>query len=73
MKDKTIRKKDVSGFLDRLIQSYRVYAPVMENGYFLFKTIKSGSEANLDYQNAQDVSERYSFPPIRGAFSLPVG
>jgi sulfhydrogenase subunit beta (sulfur reductase) len=62
LKDKIIEKKDVSGFLDRLIQSYRVYAPVMQNGYFLFKAIKSGSEASLDYHNAKMSPKDILFP-----------
>jgi ferredoxin len=62
LKAKTIRKKDISGFLDRIIQSYRVYAPVMQNGYFLFKTIKSGSEASLDYHNAKMSPKDVLFP-----------
>ena len=68
LKDKTIRKKDVSDFLDRLIQSNRVYAPVMENGYFLFKTIKSGSEVNLDYQNAKMSPKDILFPQSEALF-----
>jgi sulfhydrogenase subunit beta (sulfur reductase) len=62
LKAKTIRKKDISGFLDRLIQAYRVYAPVMQNGYFLFKTIKSGSEASLNYHNTKMSPKDILFP-----------
>lgn len=68
MEAKIIDKKDMAGFLDRLIRNYRVYAPVRRDDRFSFEVLKSGDEVCPDYPNSKMSPKGVLFPQSEDLF-----
>jgi sulfhydrogenase subunit beta (sulfur reductase) len=68
LKTKTIKKKNIPGFLDRLIKECTVYAPVKRDDNVFFDTIQSGGEAFLEYQNSKVPPKNILLPQTETLF-----
>ncbi|WP_347491053.1 4Fe-4S dicluster domain-containing protein [Desulfoscipio sp. XC116] len=64
-----VSKKDIPGFLDKLISEYQVFAPVQEGSYTLFKQICSGADAVLTAGNTKLSAKEVFFPQSEKLFS----
>lgn len=73
MKDKIISKKDIAGFVDRLVGEYRVFAPLKRDRVVTFQGIGSGSEVFLDYQNSDKPPKEVFFPQSERLFAWSLG
>ena len=60
MKMLRIEKKDLSGFLDKLKDVYRLYGPVRQEDMFSFVPIQDASEIDVSFQNSL-VSPKHMF------------
>jgi len=67
-----ISKKEVSSFLDGLINDYQVFAPVMKNGYVEFEKIKTGTDVYLEYKNTKKPAKQIFFPQSEEIFSYNI-
>ncbi len=68
LKAKTIKKKNIPGFLDQLIKEYIVYAPVKKDDHVFFDRIRSGGEAFLEYQNSKIPPKNILLPQTETLF-----
>lgn len=64
-----ISKKEVSSFLDGLINNYQVFAPVKKDGYAEFEQIKAGTDAYLECENTKKPAKQIFFPQSEEMFS----
>jgi sulfhydrogenase subunit beta (sulfur reductase) len=62
MKLKIVDKKDVPALIDKLIEGYRVFAPVDAEKYARLMEVASGSEACLELQNPKLASKEILLP-----------
>lgn len=69
MKAKIIKKRDISNFLNNLLQEYEVLAPVKREGLVLFDRISSGGEAFLDYANSKKSLKEILLPQSERLFT----
>jgi len=69
MTAKIIRKEDIAGLLESLMEEYEVFAPVKRDGFVLFERISSASEVFLDYQNSLVPPKQLTFPQTETLFS----
>jgi len=67
-----ISKKDLPGFLDKLISEYQVFAPVQEGSLTFFKPISSGTDADLTAANTKLPAKEIFFPQSEKLFSYNV-
>lgn len=67
-----VSKNDIPGFLDKLIATYQVYAPVKHDTYTLFKQISSGAQAELGAANTKMPVKEIFFPQTEELFSYKV-
>ena len=67
-----LNKKDVPGFLDKLISEYQVFAPTQEGAYTLFNPITSGEQAVLTANNTRLPAKEMFFPQSEQLFSYNV-
>lgn len=67
-----VAKKDIPSFLDSLKQNYKVYAPVKQDDYVVFKTILDGSEVVLDYANSKIPPKGIMFPQSEKLFTFKI-
>lgn len=67
-----LSKKDIPGFLDKLIANYQVFAPVQKGSYTLFKQINSGNDAVLDGGITKLPVKELFFPQSEKLFSYNV-
>jgi len=62
MKFKIIDKKEIPALIDKLIERYRVFAPVDAGKYARLMEVASGSEASLELQNPKLASKEILLP-----------
>jgi ferredoxin len=62
MSELEIAKTEIVGLLDNLIRTYKVFAPVEQNGFVTFQEIRSGGEASLNYINSKKPPKEIFFP-----------
>ena len=62
MKSKIVDKTDVPALIDKLIERYRVFAPVDAEKYTRLMEIASGDEASLDLQSLKLSSKEILLP-----------
>lgn len=67
-----IKKSELSAVLDKIMAGYKVYAPVKEGNYAVFKQITCGSQAYLDYSNSKIPPKGVLFPQSEKLFSYSV-
>lgn len=67
-----VSKKDIPVFLDKLMESYQVIAPVTTDNYTLFKPISSGTQAVLDVPNTKLSVKEIFFPQSERLYSYKV-
>jgi sulfhydrogenase subunit beta (sulfur reductase) len=53
MSDKIIQKEDLSNFVKSLRESYEVFAPVKENGFYSFKALHGEQNIDLNFPNTR--------------------
>lgn len=53
MSDKIIQKEDLSNFVKSLRESYEVFAPVKENGFYSFKALNGEQNIDLNFPNTR--------------------
>ena len=66
----TIDKEHTAGFLNKLIKSFRVVAPVDNGKTIRFQEIKSSDEIKLDYSNTKLASKEILFPQTEILFTV---
>jgi ferredoxin len=66
----TIDKKHTADFLNKLIKSYRVVAPVDDGKTIRFQEIESSNEIKLDYTNTKLASKEILFPQTEILFTV---
>lgn len=64
-----IKKNELSGYLDKLIQTYQVFAPVERDSDTCLKQIAAGTEAVLDFGNTSIPPKDILFPQSETLFS----
>jgi len=64
-------KGDLAGFLEGLLADWTVVAPVMHDGIVSFRTITSGTEADLDYSNSAQSPKGVVLPQVETLLSCP--
>jgi sulfhydrogenase subunit beta (sulfur reductase) len=69
MEVKVIKKKDIAGWLNSLVQEYEVFAPVKEGGLVRFGRIGSASEVCQEYQNSKVPPKHILFPQSETLFT----
>jgi ferredoxin len=69
MKAKILKKRDIAGFLDKLLKEYEVFAPVKREDLVVFGRIRSGKEAFLDYINSKMPPKELLFPQSEALFT----
>lgn len=57
-----LKKDQVTNWLNKLMQTYQVFAPEKEDNYFYFRQISSGDQATLDYNNSSIPPKEVLFP-----------
>ncbi|RJQ30905.1 MAG: 4Fe-4S ferredoxin [Peptococcaceae bacterium] len=57
-----LNKEQISGWLNELIKTYQVFAPVKADDYFCFQQISSGDQAVLNYTNSKVPPKEVLFP-----------
>jgi len=62
MKDRILKKDGLVDFLNKLLESFHVIAPVGQEAYSLYQTIKSGDEVCLDYIRPLKSAKEVFFP-----------
>jgi ferredoxin len=62
MAAKIVKKDKMASFLDKLIGQFQVFAPVRAEEGYLFREIRSGDEARLDFYNTLRVPKEFFFP-----------
>ena len=62
MKSRLISKGDLAGFLDDLLETRQVYAPVEQGGLTGFESIREGSQVTLSNQNSHRPLKDIFFP-----------
>ena len=57
-----LKKDQVTNWLNKLLQTYQVFAPEKEDNSFYFRRISSGDQAILDYNNSSIPPKEVLFP-----------
>lgn len=57
-----LKKDQLNNWLNKLMQTYQVFAPEKEGNSFYFKQISSGDQATLDYANSGISPKEVLFP-----------
>ena len=57
-----LKKDQVTNWLNKLMQTYQVFAPEKEDNSFYFRQISSGDQAILDYNNSSIPPKEVFFP-----------
>jgi len=68
MSDRILPKAGLSGFLDQLLESYSVVAPVEQGEYSLFRPIERGEEVCLKYDRPAMSAKEVFFPQNENLF-----
>jgi len=69
MKEKTIEKKLLAGFIDLLLEEYDVFAPVEEDTLLRFSKISSSSQVSLDSPRLERSPKEIFFPQCETLFT----
>ncbi|MDD5590708.1 MAG: 4Fe-4S dicluster domain-containing protein [Dehalococcoidales bacterium] len=69
MKTKIIRKQDMTGLLNNLIQEYEVFAPVKRDDLVIFDRIGSDKDVSLEYTNSIKPPKEILFPQSETLFT----
>ncbi|UCD72933.1 MAG: 4Fe-4S dicluster domain-containing protein [Candidatus Bathyarchaeota archaeon] len=69
MKEKTIEKKDLSGFIDSLLEEYQVFAPTIAEGIPRFDRISSSTQVSLDSPKLERSPKEVFFPQCETLFT----
>jgi len=62
MKEKILAKEKLTSFLDELLKTYRVVAPVSSGNYSLYRTLEHGDDICLDYLRPMKSAKEIFFP-----------
>ena len=68
MEAKVFKKDDWQGILDELRASYRVYVPVKEKGYHIFRALDNGTRADFNFQNTRLSPKSIVYPQSERMF-----
>ena len=61
-KIRIIKKKDITGFLETLLQEYELFAPVKRKGIIGFEAVDSADKVILDYANTVNSAKEAILP-----------
>ncbi|MBE9541991.1 MAG: 4Fe-4S dicluster domain-containing protein, partial [Proteobacteria bacterium] len=70
MSDKIIQKEDLPGILKSLKETYEVFAPVEENGFYSFKPLKDKENVDLSFTNTRLSPKSLLFPQSERIFEF---
>jgi len=70
MSDKIIQKEDLPGILKSLKETYEVFAPVKENGFYNFKPLKDKENVDLSFTNTRLSPKSLLFPQSERIFEF---
>jgi ferredoxin len=62
MKEKILTKENLAPFLDELLKTYRVVAPVRSGDYSLYRPLEDGRDICLDYLRPMKSAKEIFFP-----------
>jgi len=62
MKHRILKKDNLQEFLNKLIQSFHVIAPVRQNNYSLYRSIERGEDVCLDFVRPMKSAKEVFFP-----------
>lgn len=70
MKEKILPKEQLSQVLKTLLESYKVFAPIKKNGFYVFGEIKTPDEIALDYLNSKIPPKEIFYPRTEVLFTF---
>lgn len=73
MDNKTIVKSAIAGFLDELLETYQVFAPVEREGILGFEPLRSSDEIVLNAHNTRQAPKEVFFPRSETLFTFQEG
>jgi sulfhydrogenase subunit beta (sulfur reductase) len=73
MDNKIIEKSAIAGFLDKLLETYQVFAPVERGGILGFEPVRGSDEAVLDAHNTRQAPKEVFFPRSETLFTFQEG
>jgi sulfhydrogenase subunit beta (sulfur reductase) len=62
MKDRILKKDNLRDFLNKLVQSFHVIAPIRQNNHSLYKSIEKAEDVCLDYRRPLKSAKEIFFP-----------
>ncbi len=68
MKDRALPKADLASFLDNLLESHAVVAPVDQGDFSLYRPIERGEQACLEYRRPARSAKEVFFPQNEALF-----